>query len=248
MKITYLGHSTLLIEVDDVRLLTDPLLRPRVAHLKRTAPSVPTDELAATDLVLVSHAHHDHLDVPSLRRLPGKPQVLCPPAGAAPVARAGMEPKTMRPGDLVQTRGLRVEAVPADHDGRRWPISSDRDALGFVISGSTGSVYFAGDTGFFDAMAERRGVDVALLPVAGWGPKLGPGHLDPRAAARAAALIEPRIAIPIHWGGYRRMLMRSGGAADAPARRFAAFLAELAPQVVAEVLRPGESLVVAPRA
>jgi L-ascorbate metabolism protein UlaG (beta-lactamase superfamily) len=153
-----------------------------------------------------------------------------------------MEPQVMRSGEVTEVNGLRVEAVPADHDGRRWPTSSEREALGFILGGATGSVYFAGDTGFFEGMADRSGIDVALLPVAGWGPKLGPGHLDPDAAARAAALIAPRIAIPIHWGGYRRMLMRADAAPDDPATRFAAQLAELAPGVTAEILQPGESL------
>ena len=87
-------------------------------------------------------------------------------------------------------------------------------------------------------------MDVALLPVAGWGPKLGPGHLDPGEAARAAALIAPRVAIPIHWGTYERIGMDTGHRA-APARRFCDQLSELSPEVAAELLAPGEALDVA---
>ena len=82
--------------------------------------------------------------------------------------------------------------------------------------------------------------------MAGWGPRLGPGHLDPAEAARAAALISPRVAIPIHWGTYERMAMRTVGHRADPARRFCAQLAELAPDVSAELLEPGASLEVAP--
>jgi L-ascorbate metabolism protein UlaG (beta-lactamase superfamily) len=103
-------------------------------------------------------------------------------------------------------------------------------------------VYFAGDTDLFDGMAELRGkVDVALLPVWGWGPSVGEGHLDPERAAAAVAMIEPRIAIPIHWGTFALPWAR-GGDRDRPAREFAELAAELAPGVEVPLLQPGESV------
>lgn len=234
----------MLIEIDGFRVLTDPLLRPRVGHLRRTAPPVAAGSVADIDLVLLSHAHHDHLDVASLRSLSGSPPVLCPPAAGAAVAAAGLEPGEVEPGQACRRGPLEISVTPAEHDGRRWPTSRDGGAVGFVVSGSAGSVYFAGDTGEFDAMASIGPVDVALLPVAGWGPRLGPGHLDPAGAARAAAAIAPRVAIPIHWGSYSRMLTRRGEP-DRPAREFVAALAELRPGVVAEVVAPGAAVEVA---
>ena len=244
MRITYLGHASVLIGFDGFEVLTDPLLRPRIAHLRRVAPAVPAERLAGVDLILVSHAHHDHLDTRSLRMVRGGPRVLCPAPARRAVAAAGLQPEAMAVGGHARIGAVEVEAVRADHDGRRWPHHRRGDALGFVVRSPAESVYFAGDTGWFEEIGEVGKVDVALLPVAGWGPKLGPGHLDPGEAARAAALIAPRVAIPIHWGTYERIGMDTGHRA-APARRFCDQLSELAPEVAAELLAPGEALDVA---
>jgi L-ascorbate metabolism protein UlaG (beta-lactamase superfamily) len=158
------------------------------------------------------------------------------------VAAAGLTPEVMAAGGYVRVGEIELEAVHADHDGRRYPHQRRSDALGFVIRGAGGSVYFAGDTGWFEEIGEVGDVDVALLPVAGWGPRLGPGHLDPEEAARAAALISPRVAIPIHWGTYERLATRLTGHRSDPARRFCDQLGELAPGVAAELLAPGASL------
>ena len=85
-------------------------------------------------------------------------------------------------------------------------------------------------------------LDLALLPVWGWGPRLGPGHLDPERAARAAQLLRPRIAVPIHWGTFYPRGRREGNRLTAPPREFAARVAELAPQVTVRVLQPGAAL------
>ena len=244
MRITYLGHASVLIGLDGLKVLTDPLLRPRIAHLRRVAPAVAAERLAGVDLILVSHAHHDHLDTRSLRMVGGGPRVLCPAPVRRAVAAAGLRPEAMAVGGHARIGAVEVEAVRADHDGRRWPHHRRGDALGFVVRSPAESVYFAGDTGWFEEIGEVGEVDVALLPVAGWGPKLGPGHLDPGEAARAAALIAPRVAIPIHWGTYERIGMDTGHRA-APARRFCDQLSELAPEVAAELLAPGEALDVA---
>ena len=111
--------------------------------------------------------------------------------------------------------GAHVRAVPAWHDGRRRPGAQELDTLGFVVDG----IWFAGDTDLDDGLAELRGeVDVALVPIWGWGPSLGPGHMDPEAAARAVALIAPRLAIPIHWGTYYPYGVREHGQLTEPAR------------------------------
>jgi L-ascorbate metabolism protein UlaG (beta-lactamase superfamily) len=242
IRITYIGHASLLIEIDGLRVLTDPLLRSRMLHLRRVAPAATPEQLTDLDLILVSHAHHDHLDVGSLKMLVGTPPVICPPPARRAVAASGLEAEVLIEGTTVQRGSVTIEAVRAEHDGRRLPLQSDGTALGYVLRGPSGSVYFAGDTGFFDAIGEVGSVDVAMLPVAGWGPRLGPGHLDPDEAARAAALIAPRIAIPIHWGSYERLAMRRVGERSDPAKRFCDQLAELSPGVRPALLEPGSAL------
>jgi L-ascorbate metabolism protein UlaG (beta-lactamase superfamily) len=114
--------------------------------------------------------------------------------------------------------------------------------VGFVLSGESSSVYFAGDTDLFDEMSDLAGsVDVALLPVWGWGPTLGPGHLDPARAATAAQRIAPRLTIPIHWGTYALPRpFRGSRDPHAPPDAFAGHLADLAPEIEVRILEPGE--------
>jgi L-ascorbate metabolism protein UlaG (beta-lactamase superfamily) len=241
-RIVFLGHSTVLVEMDGVRLLTDPLLRGRVAHLRRQVAAVDRSVSADPGAVLVSHLHHDHLDLPSLRDL-GRDTLLVVPAGAgAWLRRRGFTTVAeMSVGDTANVGALTVTAVPARHDGRR-PLGVVRAvALGYLIQGRR-TIYFAGDTEVFDGMAgPAPRLDVALLPVAGWAPKLGAGHMDPLDAARAAALLRPRVAIPIHWGTLLPIgiAARHRAALGDPPRLFAEHVARLAAGVRVCILAPG---------
>lgn len=248
-NLTYAGHATVLIEMDGVRLLTDPLFRRRVGHLRR---QVAMPDLAQwrrgrgqIDAVLISHLHWDHLDLPSLRLL-GRTTTLIAPRGAARyLRRAGVGHvieigrfESLRIGDVV------ITATPANHNGQRTPFSPQVDSLGYIVRGSY-EVYFAGDTDLFPEMADLgEDLDIALLPVWGWGPTLGPGHLDPLRAAQSLVHLSPRLAIPIHWGTYAPLGM--GWLQPAFLRRpplaFAAHVAALAPQVAVRILQPGQSL------
>jgi L-ascorbate metabolism protein UlaG (beta-lactamase superfamily) len=228
-----------LIEHGGVRILTDPVLRTRVAYLRRhgEAPEAP----ANIDAVLISHLHHDHLDRPSLRRLPGRPRVLGPRGAKHLLRRDGFAVDELRPRDRADVSGVPVEAVPAVHGSSRlWRAGPSGDPLGFVV-GTAPSVYFAGDTDLFPEMEDLAPLDVALLPVAGWGPNLGPGHMDAKVAARAVELIRPRVAIPIHWGTLYTRLARRGEWFTSPPAEFAAQVAAVAPESEVRVLMPGES-------
>ena len=252
-RIAFLGHSTVQIELAGETLLTDPLLRDRVAHLRRYAPPPAPAGAAGVTAVLLSHAHQDHLDLPSLRALGRGTPLFVPPGAGAWLARRGFtEVSELALGEEVRLGAVRVTTVPADHDGRRYPFGPRSDSVGFLVetepalpSTRPQSVYFAGDTGVFDEMsALDGGVDVALLPVTGWGRTLGPGHMDPLDAARAAALLHPRIAVPIHWGTFRPMGPGSRGLklGDGPARAFAEHVRELAAGTDVRVLAPGEEM------
>jgi L-ascorbate metabolism protein UlaG (beta-lactamase superfamily) len=242
-RITWLGHATVLLEVAGARLLTDPVLRGRIAHLQRRAPApAPLDPV---DGVLISHVHHDHLDRPSLRAIARPEAAAVLPRGAARLLR-GLPfgaVHEVAAGDAMQIGGAEVRAVPAWHAGQRWPGTAALDALGFVVGG----IWFAGDTDYDARMEELRdAVDVALLPIWGWGPTLGPGHLDPVTAARATALVAPQVVVPIHWGTFLPIgtHRRHDAVLHEPAERFAAQVAEVAPSVRVATLAPGGSLVV----
>lgn len=245
-RITFVGHSTVLIEMGGARILTDPMLRSRLGVLRRHGRRLGAAELGAIDLVLVSHAHLDHFDPVSLRELHGSPRIVVP-AGLATFARArGVDVEEVRAGDRIVAGDISVTAVPARHGAPWAPLIPRSKPLGFLIDGPV-RTYFAGDTELFSAMAGYQGaVDLALLPVAVWGPVMGRGHLDPVRAARAAALVGARVAIPIHWGTfYPAGLHRvwPGHVAD-PGHEFAHHVARIAPGTDARVLLPAESSVI----
>jgi len=242
--VTYVGHATVLIELDGARLLTDPLLRRRVTHLRRESePDI--DNLADLDAVLISHAHHDHLHLRSLRLVARSIRIVVPKGMGGLVERQGFQSVVeVSEEDSLTVGSVSIRATRAVHAGKRQPGWRSGPALGYVIEGSQ-SIYFAGDTDLFDEMDGLvEDLDVALLPIWGWGPSLGRGmHLDPRSAAEALRLLQPRIAVPIHWGTYRPLHLsaRSKFLSD-PAEAFVNEASELAPEVQVEVLRPGDRL------
>jgi L-ascorbate metabolism protein UlaG (beta-lactamase superfamily) len=227
--VTWLGHATVVVDLDGERVVTDPVLRRRVVHLFRDRAATVPDEASG---VLLSHLHYDHLDVPSLKAFALDLPVAVPRGGAG-LLRGFTDVREVGPGESIELGGLRIDAVEADHDGRRHPGGVRGPALGYVLRGSR-SIYFAGDTDLFPGMAAFAPLDVALLPVAGWGSKVGPGHLDPQRAAAALALLQPRVAVPIHWGTYR--VGRRNEGSTAPAEAFVRAAAQLAPEVRVEIL------------
>jgi L-ascorbate metabolism protein UlaG (beta-lactamase superfamily) len=244
-RLRYVGHATVLLELDGVRLLTDPLLRRRVAHLWRTT-RVDVEPLHDLNAVLVSHAHHDHLDLPSLERL-GRELPVIVPRGLAPLLRKHRFGHVVEvaAGEEIAIGGLTLRATRADHSGARtFSGGVTAGAVGYAILGSR-RIYFAGDTELFDEMNGLvDGLDVALIPIWGWGPSLGRGkHLDPKGAAEAIRRLRPRIAVPIHWGTYRPIHL---GVFDEPAflrwpaEVFERATADAAPEVEVRVLKPGE--------
>jgi L-ascorbate metabolism protein UlaG (beta-lactamase superfamily) len=195
--------------------------------------------------VLISHLHLDHLDLASLRMLGHSVPILSPPHSARLLARHGFA--NVREVAERQTRrlaGLEVRAVEARHGGGRMFGFGRGGVVGYVVEGPS-RVYWAGDTALFEGMGDLgQSLDVALLPIWGWGPRLGPGHLDPERAAKALAMLRPRCAVPVHWGtlapvGARRVWPWMF---ERPAREFVEWARRLAPEVEVRVLRPGQTL------
>jgi L-ascorbate metabolism protein UlaG (beta-lactamase superfamily) len=238
MRLTWLGHSTVLVELDGLRIVADPLLRARVGALRRVGPLPP---VAATlpgsvDAALVSHLHHDHCDLPTLRELRA-PVLVGPPGSAAWLARCGVGGAVeLAAGErLALSTAVTVTAVPARHSGRREPLGPAAGAVGHLVEGGSGAVWLAGDTEPYAAMSRlpalTRGgrVHAAAVPVWGWGPRLGPGHLDPVQAAAAVVAAGVEVAVPVHWGtlypsGLRTAMTRQ---LTTPGLHFAAALEEL---------------------
>ncbi|MEU3344973.1 MBL fold metallo-hydrolase [Streptomyces sp. NPDC006700] len=249
VEITWWGHATCTVEDSDVRVLTDPLFARRLAHLRRRRGAPPPPAARHADVALVSHLHADHLHVPSLARLEPGTRLLVPRGALGVVAGlrrlAHLRISEVTPGDRVEVGGVVVRAVPARHDGRRLPVGRHRSpALGYVVEGEA-RTYFAGDTGLFETMAEEVGpVDAALLPVGGWGPYLGAGHLDAGRAAQALARLAPGSAVPVHYGTYWPIGMDAVRPHEfyAPGDEFARLAAERAPGVAVHRLGHGESV------
>jgi L-ascorbate metabolism protein UlaG (beta-lactamase superfamily) len=249
-RVTWWGHATVWID-DSARILTDPILTPALAHLVRLRGLDPHVAHVAPDAVVISHLHADHLHVKSLRLLPKETLVIVPRGAAVLLRSVPLDVVEADVGDEFEVGEARVIATEARHDGRRWHGSRLRAVtLGYVIKGQR-RTYFAGDTALFDGLGEIGEVaggvvDLALLPVWGWGPWLRGEHLNPETAAQALGLVQPKVAVPIHWGTFwpRGMSrVRQGIFADAGAR-FADHAARLRPSTEVRVLKPGSSTVV----
>jgi L-ascorbate metabolism protein UlaG (beta-lactamase superfamily) len=234
-------------------LLTDPVLSDRLLHLRRMAG--PTPQLpGAPDAVLLSHLHADHFHLPSLRAVPGAPLLIVPRGAAAFVAQAmgaawADRCVELAPGEETTVGAVKVRAVPATHPGGRGPWSRWQGvALGYVVEGAS-RTWYAGDTGLFGGMSELAPLDLALIPVGGWGPTLGSDrHLDAAAGAEALRRVKSSWAVPVHYGTFWPIgltRVRQHMFSD-PGEEFARRAARTAPDAQVRVLDHGETLTVGP--
>jgi L-ascorbate metabolism protein UlaG (beta-lactamase superfamily) len=189
----------------------------------------------------------DHADVSSLRRIPSDVPVITPKGtGGYLRTRLSHTVHSIEIGESHIVGSVEVIAVPAAHQGPGSSLTPLSASVGYVVRGST-TVYFAGDTALFDGMKElgdRFDIDIALLPVWGYGPNLRGDHMTPRDAADALTMLRPRKAVPIHWGTFRplgKLWSRLNYFSDPP-YTFAGYAAHLAPDTEIHILQPGESL------
>jgi L-ascorbate metabolism protein UlaG (beta-lactamase superfamily) len=226
-------------------LLTDPLLRNRVWHLQRQGEKIDPQVYQDISAVLVTHAHSDHLDPPSLKRLDHETLMIVPRGTAGMVRNMGFRNiKELSANEKMVIGSVSVGATHAEHNGSRFRYGRRTETLGYLIDGSA-RIFFVGDTELFPGMADlATELDIALIPVWGWGPYLGPGHMDPYQAAQALQLLQPKVAVPIHWGtffpyGFRWVIPRI---LSNPPRAFSNYAERLAPQVKVHILSPGKKL------
>lgn len=209
LAVTFVGHATVLLGSAEARVITDPFFANFLYGLRRAeAACLHPGDAAEVSLVLVSHAHPDHLHPPSLARLPKSATVVVPPRCAALVEKVGFaRVMVLEPGEELAHRDLVVTAVAARHDGARGPFDrSWRGAGGYLVRAAGASAYFAGDTAYFSGFAElgeRHRPDVALLPIAGYEPlPLRDGHMSPLDALYAFEDLGAQVLVPIAHGSF----------------------------------------------
>jgi L-ascorbate metabolism protein UlaG (beta-lactamase superfamily) len=231
--ITFWGHACCCIDVDGVGIVTDPVFEKQLFIRRRKVPSPPPSAYAAARIILISHAHSDHLSPETLATFPKESVILCPEPSARYASGLGPRVRTMRPGDTYEFEAGRITAVVADHPGERWTIVpvADGRALGFVIETAQDTIFYSGDTRYFTGFAEvaaTHSPGVAILNVN--------GHLRGHNAVRAARDLRVHSVIPAHFGAYGYLLI---GEQERP-RTFDTIQSELGPLLVP--LGLGESL------
>ena len=246
LSIAWLGHSTVMLEIDGVRLLTDPLLRRHAWMLRRRFPKPDPDLWRDPDAVLISHLHHDHAEVASLKMLPRVP-VLTADENAVWLRDKGVSGTALDDGwEGVGNGTVEVRLTKAIHRHRPMPHRPN-EANGHLVRGSEMSAWLVGDTSLYPEMAEipdllGRRLDVIAVPIAGWGPRLSPGHLGPAEAVQACVMSGARWALPVHWGTLHPPMPTLFGAdwMDRPYHQFVELLGREAPDCRLVDLMPGE--------
>jgi len=246
LRLRWLGHSTVLLRYRGDMVITDPFLRTRLYYLRRQteSPLCSPENEKSNPLILISHMHQDHLDIPSLRMLSENSTVVVPP-GAGPFLSKKLPQLIVELGigQELKTKSIRIVPVEAHHGGRRWPGLS-AEAQGYVIHAGV-TVYFAGDTDLFPSMEDigtAHDLNVALLPVWGHGPKLGKHHMSPHQAAQALSLLGAELAVPIHWGTLGPVGVRNREFLTRPPLEFSSHASVLAPRADVRILEPCEEM------
>jgi L-ascorbate metabolism protein UlaG (beta-lactamase superfamily) len=258
MKITYIGHATLLLDIGGVTILTDPNFENALGRFlpRVSAPGVAFDKLPPLDAMLLTHAHADHLSFKTLSRLPRDIPLYAPGTIARWLGRKGYaNARALDPGESVALNDgrIRIHAGEATHRGNRYGFDRWRAAANmYVIESDAESIFFAGDTAatptthrlVADVLWSRgRVLDVALLPI-GWAPAWKPGfrrgHLTGDDALALFTTLRARAMLPYHWGTFRHVTATAYDAIN----RLRTTLEYFADREHVHIVEPGEALVV----
>jgi L-ascorbate metabolism protein UlaG (beta-lactamase superfamily) len=197
--ITFWGHACTYIDVGGVGIVTDPVFDKSLYQRRRFIGIPPDESFRRARVVVISHAHDDHLSPATLARFPADVTVLCPLPAAEFLKKKGFAAKGMKPGEQFQLGAVRITAVAVHHPGSRYGIhaAADGRALGWVIATDAATIFYSGDTNYCSSFSEvgwTYAPDIAILNVN--------GHLKPHDAARAAWATRAPVVIPTHWGGF----------------------------------------------
>jgi L-ascorbate metabolism protein UlaG (beta-lactamase superfamily) len=253
MRITYIGHATLLLELGGARILTDPNFDARLGRIlpRVSPPGIALEKLPQLNAILLTHAHADHLSFDSLERLSGDVPLFAPPAVAKWLRRLGIgHAVDLAPGESVNVAGISIHASPATHRGNRYGYDRWRAATNMYLLDAGETIFFAGDTalaGDTHHLVERtlwdrqRTLDLALLPIGyapWWKPGFRKGHLTPEDALTLFERLRARMLVPYHWGTFRHVTATAHDAI----RRLRARLEEHHLRAAVRIIEPGEAL------
>lgn len=218
LRVTFVNHSTVLLQTEGRNILTDPVWSRRVSPVQWTGPErhrnpgIRFDDLPEIDCLLMSHNHYDHFDVPTLRRLArrGQPVVFCPLGVGKMLRRVGFRNvQELDWGQSADWKGMRIHCTQAQHFSGRGLFDRNRTLwCGWVLEAAEGSLYYAGDTGFgsfWTSIRERFApIRLALLPIGAYEPEwfMGPVHMTPEEAVAAWTMLGATTAMGIHFGTF----------------------------------------------
>ena len=258
MKTTYIGHATLLLEIGNSRILTDPNFESSLGRFlpRVSAPGIAIDALPKLDALLLTHAHADHLSFKSLDRLPNDIPLFAPGVIAKWLRQKGYKSATAldpRGTTTLANGALRIHAEQATHQGNRYGFDRWRSAANmYLLETDNESVFFAGDTALTESthhlVKEKlwengRRLDIALLPI-GYAPRWKPGfrrgHLTGDDALALFETLQARAMLPYHWGTFRHVTATAHDAIN----RLRTKLESHSSREHVHIIEPGESLIV----
>ncbi len=213
LSITFVGHSTILIRLGGASILTDPNFDDSMGFIMPRIAEVPEGiEETEVSILAITHSHLDHLSLPTLKRIRGRPLILVPEKVGACLESAGLQGvKEIRPWEKTSAGGVRITALPAKHPSARYFLGRKTETNSYLFEADGAAVYFVGDSGYsdmFKALGERYRIDIALLPIGLATPSLlfGRHHLSPALALRAFRDLGATFMIPVHFGTFRTIL------------------------------------------